>query len=236
MRWATRTLVVAAMIAGIVLFAGVNGALGEHKDVAGSKHDVATIGTPACVYCHVPRDAAGQLLWPGAEPNPDGALAGQKRLCFSCHDGTVTAERSYVFDPGRPEHIRKPGVDGQDCDRCHNAHEARNNKFLKMSNQANFCWNCHFRAGPADHPVGIDASAAGIHPPDTTFDPKSGDFSGIRLWNAEGTGPGKYVMCLSCHATHGGQPESNILTGLAAPHENSFQALCRSCHVQDGGR
>lgn len=223
--------------ATIIVFGGASAVLGERKDVTGTKHDVATAGTPACVYCHVPRDAAGQLLWPAGEPNPDGPLAGQKRLCFSCHDGTVTKDRSFVFDPSRPEHLRNPGVEGQDCDRCHNAHEQGNGKFLKMSSQADFCWNCHFRAGPADHPVGVDAIAAGINPPDTTFDPEAGDFSGIRLWNATGTGPGTYVMCLSCHSPHGGQPNTKIITGLNAPaNQPFFDALCRSCHVRDRGR
>lgn len=225
------------IVAAAVVYAGAGTVLGEHKNISGTKHDVATSGTPACVYCHVPRDAAGQLLWPNAEPNPDGPLAGQKRLCFSCHDGTVTKERSYVFDPERPEHVRTPGARGQDCDRCHNAHDAKNGQFLKVPGQANLCWNCHFRAGPADHPVGINAIEAGVRPTDTTFDPKSGDFSGIRLWNAAGTGPGNLVMCLSCHATHGGQPNTEIITGLAAPaDEPFFQALCRSCHAPGGGR
>jgi len=230
-----KNLLLAAAIAAVVVLLGRAGAaLSEHKDVAGTKHDVASAGTPACVYCHVPRDAAGQLLWPGGEPDPDGNLAGQKRLCFSCHDGTVTRDRSYVFDPSRPEHVRKPGVEGQDCDRCHNAHEAKNEKFLKMSSQAEFCWNCHFRAGPADHPVGVDVVAAGMRPPDTTFDPESGDFSGTRLWNAEGTGPGNFVMCLSCHSTHGGQPNTKIITGLNSPPDvDFFQALCMSCHTRD---
>lgn len=220
-----------AIVAVALLFAGANSVLGENKDVAGTKHDVATIGTPACVYCHVPRDAAGQLLWPGGEPNPDRALAGEKRMCFSCHDGTVTRDRSYVFDPSRPEHIRKPGIEGQDCDRCHNPHESNYDKFLKMPRQADFCWNCHFRAGPSDHPVGVDARTDGIRPQDTAFDPKSGDFSGTRLWNIDGTGPGNNVMCLSCHNPHGGQPGTRILTVADTEGRGAFGALCNSCHV-----
>jgi predicted CXXCH cytochrome family protein len=184
-----------------------------------------------CIYCHVPRDAAGQLLWPNGLPNPESDFAGLKRLCFSCHDGTVTAERSYVFNPGRPDHVRSAGVTGQDCDRCHDAHGTQNRKFLRIPDDANFCWNCHFRAGPADHPVGVDAFAAGMHPLDTGFNPKTGDYSGTRLWNETGTGPGSRVMCLTCHNPHGGQPNTLITTVEYDSEGGSFQALCRSCHV-----
>lgn len=227
-----------ALIAGPavigVLLGSATAGLGEHKDVAGTKHDVATPGTPACVYCHVPRDAAGQLLWPGGQPD-GGVLAGEKRLCFSCHDGTVSRDRSYVFDPERPEHKRNPGVEGQDCDRCHDAHGAGYDKFLRIPGGANFCWNCHFRAGPSDHPIGVDArAAASIHPVDTSFDPKAGDFSGTRLWNASGTGPGNDVMCLTCHSPHGGQPNSEMNTVAFTPSQGAFQALCDSCHVGRG--
>ena len=219
-----------AIIGASLLAGGAASVLGESKDVAGTKHDVATLGTPACIYCHVPRDAAGQLLWPGGLPNPEGPLAGEKRMCFSCHDGTVTRERSYVFDPSRPEHLRKPGIEGQDCDRCHNPHETKNEKFLKMPREAAFCWNCHFEAGPTDHPIGVDVYAAGYYPKDTHFDPKSGDFSGTRLWNAEGTGPGNNVMCLSCHNPHGGQPGTLILTVAESEGRGPFASLCSSCH------
>ncbi len=237
MKTAARILVLPVVaVAMVVLLGSAASVLGEHKDVAGTKHDVATIGTPVCVYCHIPRDAAGQLLWPEGEPNPAGSLAGQKRLCFSCHDGTVTRDRSYVFDPSRPEHLRKPGVEGQDCDRCHNAHETKAEKFLKLPDQANFCWNCHFRAGPTDHPVGVDAPALGVHPKDTTFDPKSGDFSGTRLWNVAGTGPGNLVMCLSCHSPHGGQPDTKMFTVEPGQDEGVYGALCNSCHDRSRDR
>ena len=225
--------VLAGSLLTAVLFvvrSGVDVALSEHKDVASTVHNVATAGTPACIDCHVPRDAAGQLLWPNGQPNPKSDFAGLKRLCFSCHDGTVTRERSYVFNPGRPDHVRTAGVTGQDCDRCHDAHGTSNQKFLRVPANANFCWNCHFRAGPADHPVGVDAFATGIHPVDTQFNPKAGDYSGTRLWNEDGTGPGTRVMCLTCHNPHGGQPNTGILT-VGYDSGGSFEALCRSCHV-----
>jgi len=220
-----------AATAAALLLASSRGALGEHKEVAGTKHDVATPGTPVCIYCHIPRDAAGQLLWPQGQLDT-GSLSGEKRLCFSCHDGTVAPERSYVFDPASSEHPRNPGVEGQDCDRCHNPHGDKYGNFLKLPGGANFCWNCHFRAGPADHPIGVDAIAAGLVPKDSTWDPRAGDFSGTRLWNAAGTGPGNLVMCLTCHSPHGAQPGTQINTVLFAPEQGFFQALCENCHAR----
>ena len=66
----------------------------------------------SCLACHRPHTSSSASLLDRPDDN----------LCFSCHDGTVTKDRSYVFDPNRPEHVRKPGVDGQDCDRCHAQH------------------------------------------------------------------------------------------------------------------
>lgn len=224
-------LTLAAAAVTLVMRTGIDVAIGEQKDVASTAHNVATEGTPVCVYCHIPRDAAGQLLWPNGQPNPDSDFAGLKRLCFSCHDGTVTRERSYVFNPERPDHVRTAGITGQDCDRCHDAHGTEEQKFLRVPSNANFCWNCHFRAGPADHPVGVDAIAAGMHPQDTQFNPKAGDYSGTRLWNEEGTAPGTRVMCLTCHNPHGGQPNTLITTVEYNSDGGAFQALCSSCHV-----
>jgi predicted CXXCH cytochrome family protein len=224
------TLGVILAAALLVITGGPQAVLSEHKDVADTQHNVASPGVPACVYCHVPRDAAGQLLWPGGQPDKDGPLSGLKRLCFSCHDGTVTQERSFVFNAERPEHVRTPGARGQDCDRCHDAHGAGNKKFLRFPDEANFCRNCHFRAGPTDHPIGVDAAAAGIEPADSHFAPKEGDYNGTRLWDATGTGPGTRVMCMTCHNPHGGAPGTKMLTVQASEQEGYFQALCLSCH------
>jgi predicted CXXCH cytochrome family protein len=233
MRTLVRALALSAVLVASVFAVG-GGArvvLGEHKDVADTQHNVASPGTPPCVYCHVPRDAAGQLLWPGGQPDADGPLSGEKRMCFSCHDGTVTSDRSYVFNPNRPEHVRVPGAEGQDCDRCHDPHGTDNPKFLRLPGDANLCWNCHFRAGPMDHPIGVDAPALGIHPADTSFSPKDSDYNGTRLWNQAGTGPGNLVMCLTCHSPHGGQPGTEMITVIPSSGQGFYQTLCSSCHV-----
>ena len=235
--WAKRSArrfpaLAAIVLAFVVLLVGAGVVLGQQKNVAGTKHDVASPDTPACVYCHVPADPEGKALWEG-KPNDSGAFSGLKPLCFSCHDGTVSVLRSsYVFDPGRPEHLSKPGARGQDCDRCHDPHDTGYGKFLKLPGGAMFCRNCHFRAGPTDHPIDVDPADTGRVPLDRDWDPTHGDFSGTRLWNAEGTGPGNLVKCLSCHSPHGGQPGTEINTIAFSPVDESYLPLCGNCHFE----
>lgn len=229
-----RLLVAVAIALGALLLDGAITALGKPADVAGTKHDVATPGVSPCVLCHIPTDPEGELLWPGA-PNKTGPLAGNlKALCFSCHDGTVTAVGSYVFDASRPEHVGDAAIKGEGCDRCHDPHRPGPGKFLKQQGAAAMCQECHTRAGPADHPVNVRASAAGIIPADKDWDPTHGDFSGTRLWNAEGTGPGDYVKCLTCHSPHGGQPGTEMNTVAFSASHTSFLPLCANCHFRWG--
>lgn len=220
-----RLLHIAAVAAAVVLLGiGTQAVLGEGRRAAGTPHDVASPDTPVCVYCHVPQESDGDALW-ARKPNSTGSFAGLRPLCFSCHDGTVTASGAYAFDLSRPLHLRSAGVVGADCDRCHDAHGTAYGRFLKLPSAADFCRDCHARAGPVDHPVDVDARAGGTDPADTSWDPYHDDFQGTRLWNEEGTGPGDYVKCMSCHATHGGQPETNFNTMPTG-------SLCQNCHVR----
>ncbi len=229
-----RTLAYASglLLAGALLLMGVGIAFGEQKPVAGTKHDVSVGGVPPCAYCHEQRDPAGDVLWRRTS-GPDSDFSPVKALCFSCHDGTVTSVGVYVFDPSRPLHPMSPGVKGQDCDRCHDPHDPGAGKFIKRPGGASFCMDCHPRAG-LGHPVDVDAIAAGKVPIDSTWDPAHGDFNGTRLWNSDGTGPGNYVKCLTCHSPHGGQPGSAMNTYTAPAGDHSFSALCFNCHNRDG--
>ncbi len=207
---------------GVVLAARGRVAFGDEKDVTGTKHGVSIPGTSVCVNCHVPHDAGADALW-ASKPNTSGPFAGLRPLCFSCHDGTVTTVGTFAFDLSRPLHLRSPGVKGADCDRCHDAHGTPYAKFLKLPGGADFCRNCHTKAGPVNHPVDVNARELGIAPVDSSWDPYHGDYSGTRLWNADGTGPGDYVKCLSCHATHGGTPGTQFNTMPTV-------TLCQNCH------
>ena len=232
--FATLRIALAASTAVAVLVLGTNVVLGKNKEVAGTKHDVAAPGVSPCTLCHIPKDPQGDMVW-SLPPNNTGLYAGMRPLCFSCHDGTVTAVGAYVFDPTTPTHKSNPGLKGEDCDRCHDPHETGYGKFVKYARGANMCQNCHSRAGPSDHPVNVNAIAKGIVPKDSAFDPYKEDFSGTRLWNLEGTGPGDYVKCLTCHAPHGGAPNTALSTiAFTSTGHTSFLPLCANCHFKWG--
>lgn len=223
---ATGRAIAAAILALAFVLFGMRTALGEDRRVYGTQHDVAIPGTPVCMYCHIPHAADAEALW-ASKPNMSGSFSGLRPLCFSCHDGTVTALGSFAFDLSRPLHLRSPGIVGADCDRCHDAHGTPYAKFLKLPGAADFCQGCHAVAGPVNHPVDVNARDLGIEPHDSSWDPYGGDFRGTRLWNEEGTGPGEYVKCLSCHATHGGEPETSFNT-------MPTRSLCTNCHASNG--
>lgn len=224
----------AVVLVGLLLLGGVKVVLGETKQVAGTKHDVATPGTEPCIYCHVPRTDGEEILW-ASDTSAGGAVSGMKVLCFSCHDGTVTWEGMYAFYPHKTMHVRESGVKGRDCDLCHDPHESPYGKFLKVQGAANFCQSCHTGSGANDHPYDVAARAAGVEPEDTTWDPDNGDFGGTRLFNSDGTGPGDYVKCLSCHATHGGVPDTAFNTMPLGASHDEFLPLCMNCHASNWG-
>jgi predicted CXXCH cytochrome family protein len=230
MRLAVKVRLVVVALVVVAGLAGATVVLGKDKDVSGTKHDVAAPGVAPCTECHIPRNPEGEVLW-ARDPNSSGPMAGMKAICFSCHDGTVTSVGTYVFDPGKPTHLSNPGIKGQDCDRCHDPHEAGYGKFVKQPRAANMCQSCHQRMADSDHPIDIDALAAGEAPKDAHFDPATGDFNGSRLFNAEGTGPGTQVKCLSCHSPHGASPGTSLNTVAFSSGHNSFLPLCANCHA-----
>ena len=66
-----------------VAVAGSAGVVSANARMLRTQHNVASAGMPACIYT-CPRDAAGQLLWPGGQRVRRPAV-GRKRMCFSCH-------------------------------------------------------------------------------------------------------------------------------------------------------
>jgi hypothetical protein len=100
---------------------------GNYGDVYDSGHDVAVEGAPLCKHCHLPHQAQGMYLWALV---PSGAMDGLGGLCFSCHDGSLTRVGWFVADPEYQNHPTNPGVDGEDCDRCHDPHRGQSWVFL----------------------------------------------------------------------------------------------------------
>lgn len=228
MRWALPLLVGAVL----ACFATLGLALGEQGKVVSSGHDLGAeagfAGVSTCEICHVPHDASGEPLWARGS-HPEGTeFSGVRPYCYGCHDGTVAASGAYAFDGESAHHPIKPGQPTEDCDMCHDPHVPEYGSFLLFPAGANFCKSCHAHASAAEHPVDVDTAEVGSAPLDDRWDPEVGDFSGTRLWDRGGLGPGAYVKCLSCHAGHGAVADATLLT--MSSEESGTVSLCLNCH------
>lgn len=198
------------------------GAPAGKSDIYGTAHDLGSPDTPTCKQCHTPHDAKGSYLWARA---PKTGMSGLQSLCFSCHDGSITATGAFIADPGYRNHDVEPGVAGEDCDRCHDPHSATWKfadpaKLPPASQNADLCLACH-GVGSISHWMGMTDA-----PGDRTWDPYTGDFSGTRLWDETGTAvvpTGEaHMKCLTCHAAHGA-----VDSGITSM---TYDALCLNCH------
>jgi predicted CXXCH cytochrome family protein len=226
--------VVVVTVAAFAALVSMGLTRGEQGAVIGGPHDLGAVsgstGVSACEVCHLPSDARALRLWSEDPHTGDEQLAGMAASCYSCHDGTVASSGLHVFDTALSQHIVQPGVPGKDCDLCHDPHVSEYGNFVKFPSGANLCQTCHVETG---HPVNVDAAAAGALPADPSFDPAAGDFSGSRLWSADGRTAGSTVKCLSCHAAHGAVGDKLI---SVAPGDIGSSALCANCHKRESGR
>ena len=219
-----------AAIAALALALTLTRTMGQQGNVMGSDHDLGSAGVSACEQCHIPHAAYGDLLWSQPPSSAEGPYSGDRILCYSCHDGTVTPEGSFVFDQMLSQHPVTAGEFGQDCDMCHDAHSPDYGNFLLFPSGANLCKTCHAKATFTDHPSNADAVAAGYVPADSDWDPNAGDFSGTRLWDPQGSQPGNRVKCLSCHAAHGAVKDTALNTMPLNDPETTASPLCQNCH------
>jgi len=222
-------LIVAVGALGTALAAGVGYA--GFTDIYGSAHDTGSPGSPTCQQCHIPHQALAPYLW-AKPPNP--SMSGLQSLCFSCHDGTVTNVGQFIADSNFESHAVNPGIEGQDCDRCHEPHQGDNWKFVADTipvnyRNANLCKLCHNTG--FTHPQDQSTDA----PVDRTWDPYASptDFSGTRLFDSAGTaevptGSG-YIKCATCHVPHGAVGDSE-LNSMAYTDGTSHEPICENCH------
>ncbi len=208
--------------------------LGDQGKVISSEHDLGVVdyrsGVSACETCHLPHDASGESLW-ARDPHPEGdPFSGSQPLCYSCHDGTVTASGAYTFDLGVAQHPITPGETGEDCDMCHDPHVPDYSNFLLFPAGANHCKTCHALGSDKDHPLNLAVVDAGYAPQDDRWNPNDGDFKGTRLWDASGLQAGGYLKCLTCHAAHGAMTSATLLTMSYRDATSAASPLCRNCH------
>ncbi len=227
-RWMVVVVAAAAACAGLVSMGLTRG---EQGAVIGGPHDLGAVsgnaGVSACEVCHLPMDADSPPLWQTDPHAGDDRLSGLAASCYSCHDGTVASSGLHVFDAALSQHVVRPNEPGKDCDMCHDPHVSEYGNFLRFPSGANLCRTCHTMGG---HPVNVDAAAQGDLPSDPSFDPATGDVSGSRLWNADGTAPGTTVKCLSCHAAHGAANDKLV---SVPDGDRGSSALCANCHQRE---
>ncbi|MBT3363881.1 MAG: hypothetical protein HN929_01395 [Chloroflexi bacterium] len=206
------TVVITTVVLAILFVLATATASATPSDVTGTDHDLGSAGQATCGYCHIPHNANGSALW---AMTPKIGMTGMQSLCFSCHDGTVSAKGTYIGDLSYYTHPVSPegnlncsnchsahGPDGQDrkgltssaahaanrdCDRCHDPH-SNSWRFIKadLEQSADVCISCHSNYSN-NHPV--DMASDSYLPADRLWDPYAGtpDFSGTRLWDAIGT-------------------------------------------------
>lgn len=122
-------------------------------------------GHPAgCSSCHVAHDAQGARLWPyapNAKTEKGTPLSIGSSLCYSCHDGTITAMGASFFDKDGSTHPIdvKPSarcvipkdfpLDDQGRITCASCHDPHNKKgafadYLRMpADDGSLCVACH---------------------------------------------------------------------------------------------
>jgi len=130
-----------------------------------------------------------------------------------------------------------PGIEGQDCDRCHDPHEGDAWKFTQTLEgvewrNANLCAGCHADDIGPSHAIDVLTNL----PLDRTWDPNAypeRDFSGTRLFNSAGTqvvpSGDAYIKCATCHVPHGGSGEG--MDSMAYSEAGSSRSpICENCH------
>ena len=183
--------------------------------VTGSDHDLTGGGQKLCEACHTPHNAQGAALWSAI---PTGTFTGVQDLCYTCHDGSVTAIGLLTaFNSATEQHL---GV-GSDCSgegACHNVHSQNPNvsgRFLVVSETNNsYCETCH-NDTPFPGAIDLGDHTAGI---------------------SHLTKPPPFT-CNQCHTVHGATPQTTNPFGLTNPillGDNQpgayYGAFCISCH------
>ncbi len=224
-------LAVSIAIASLLAVSAAGGwlAFADQGRVTDTAHDLGSPGVSSCETCHVPHEAAGDVLWEDGGPARDEDFSGLAPVCYSCHDGSV-ATGSFVFDA---DTVRHPldREKGQDCNMCHDPHISDYGNFLLFPSGANLCQTCHESASGVDHPVNVNVHDAGFWPLDTEWNPEEGDNSGTRLWDSMGRPGAEYTKCLTCHAAHGGTSENLLAT--EDTHGVGI-TICQNCHTGGG--
>lgn len=202
----------------------------SHAVLSGSPHDMSqytgggvggTLGVgqdQLCFGCHIPHGAQGDKLWTMDTTGSAAGMSTVQRLCYTCHDGTISVlYDAFDMSDGLVDHISPGGADCSGDNACHDVHDqpAADAKFLVegVGTNGSLCENCH---DGTPHPSwsGGDRTAAGNH--------------------LIGTAAGG-LTCEDCHGAHTGVAQgdgndSYILKVDNAPVGGQWGQACISCH------
>ena len=223
--------------------------------VVGSPHDMFASGKGTdpnvCSYCHVPHNGAGDKIWStftNESRLTTGPFPGIGNMCYSCHDGTVSFEALYVFNPGKQHHKITAG---EDCDMCHTVHDNTNGMFMIIpasesaatAGDPTYCETCHDATpypgaeslgdhiGGSQHPYSSGGGCYLCHSAHARVNYTTPELTHPILWgdNTDSN------MCRLCHSglvteafqpTTGGNKHPAILTTAGT----WGKVLCSDCH------
>ena len=139
-------------------------------------------------------------------------LSGDHPVSFT-YDSALAADRGELVDPAALPKAVRPDHQGElQCTSCHDAHEDRNSKFMRMDNRyAALCTTCHVPNGW----VGTSHASS-----NSTW-----NGVGIRPWSLSGYPTVAENACMSCHRPHAAGHGKRL---LAQPSE---RANCTVCHA-----
>jgi predicted CXXCH cytochrome family protein len=166
-----------------------------------------------CRVCHTTHSARGPYLWAHTPAIGAGRIA---NLCGACHDDKLGIEGS-AHDPGTAEWAKKLGfVSKGACIDCHPVHDPNKPPGIwgvvgpAQHNGARSCETCHRAGGPGK---AMETAHIGKTVP-----------TGVgTLLEKMVLGPGRKIVCATCHDIHQNSQDSKSLVA-------SVTRLCGTCH------
>ena len=175
-----------------------------------------------CLSCHDGFVAMGNLLVPPpGDPLKLGPMTGPNVLGTDLsddhpisftYDGALAAKHAGIVDPSTIPHTLPLDSKKQlQCTTCHNAHESKRPKFLRMDNPyGQMCVTCH-------QPKGWPQSSHAISP-------ASWNGVGQNPWPAGSASNVSSNACKNCHRTHSAGHGARLLAWSQEPDN------CNVCH------
>ena len=175
-----------------------------------------------CLSCHDGFVAMGNLrqsppgdalqLGPLTGANVIGTDLSDDHPVSFVYDSALAAKHPGILDPGSlPKALPLDSKKEMQCTTCHNAHESKRAKFLRMDNPSSqMCVACH-------QPPGWTLSSHAISP-------ATWNGAGQSPWPSDGAPTVAGNACRNCHRTHSAPHAERLLAWRVEPD------VCNVCH------